>query len=643
MKGMKIFWLILAALAAVAFITSCAEPKMEDNRNTSDTPKIKRFYQSECKGDVEGAAGGVQSDSNAAMPNPLGEVIVETHHNYIKVFHKDVEYNCASDIEFRLEITGNDLLLTEVDTSNEPANCICPFDLEVSIINLTPGAEYHLVVYNEDHSIVFYDDTFVMDDCPDDWQCRQDADCYNLDLPLAGCPGSWSCEEHRCVWNCGSDPTFCESDADCPVGYYCDYVVWDESYPVDDDATQTSPHEGSATVAAHGVCVEHSFECTTDSDCYTFAVEGSVESSDNFCPGQLVPACVDGFCQYECQAIQCHQDSDCPEGYMCTFFDFVDYGFCQIPTEPDRCMSDADCAAGQRCEFVAPAYECDPNANPDCVPPQPSQWGVCVDITEPQPCASDADCPDEMHCVMYFEDGERNNICPDNDPNCMPDAYFGVCVPDDPRPNDCYEDYDCPDGYHCERNYMPCDPDDEDETYCGEDSIGVCVQDECTTNADCPVGMVCETLCGNGWCAGMCVDAPSEPTYCNDDSDCPEGEMCEYVDGPLGDCEDGMDCEPQSGYSGICVERPDDPTECWSDADCPVGFVCVPTNTDCEDDAQNCGPGAPGMCIETDPDVPHTCTSAQDCYDYDDIIVPACVGHFECIHNQCVWDCDSTP
>ncbi len=675
MKTLKLLLLLtaLGCLGALMLVGCGGAPLSED-----PATKIKNTSQSECK--LEGGGGTEKADSN-------GAVTIQKHHNYIILFHTDVLCNCASQMEFKLSMAGNEIVLTEFDANKgNPADCECKFDLSATISGLEPGAKYALKLFNEDHSILFADLKFTMDDCPDpDWQCQTASDCYNLDLIKPECIGGFTCQSHKCVWECGNDPFNCRSDSDCPAGYYCEMYV----YATDGkDANGNGSVDPARPGEYMGMCQAIPQNCKFDSDCAVVYLNGNAKNAAgedaSSCFGYAVPACVNGMCEYICKNYECKMDSDCPPGLTCFFWDYADVGTCQF--DPNKgCLSNADCPYGQECVIGCDMDKTDPNGGCYAAP-----YGTCQP-TQQNDCYSDYDCAAGYHCEFYYyaADGSvagkdtsvSDMPCKADDPStgCVPPKN-GVCVPDY---TGCKSDAECGAGYRCVFPVYDCGYDAStgkpyDDCVSGWPTYGYCEAMFCKSDAECPFGLVCEMPmiekcpegipCNPPDVLGICV---VKQQSCKTDAECPEGYFCDNF---MTNCDSsGANC---GGGEGTCVARQ---TGCVDKSSCPVGSECVqycgngwckgvceatkcaytdpatglcfcggfagfacPPYEECVYDDPNCDPakGAAdcmGHCYAIEP----MCKAASDC----DVISarPDCEGAWSCDYGKCNWNCSTDP
>ena len=128
---------------------------------------------------------------------------------------------------------------------------------------------------------------------------------------------------------------------------------------------------------------------------------------------------------------------------------------------------------------------------------------------------------------------------------------------------------------------------------------------ECTTNADCPSGELCES--------GRCIPIPDQ---CTSDADC---DACERCDGGV--------CVAQCQPDEVCRANQCEAVQCTSDRECGdcsrcqdgrCQWQCSPT--------ERCLSGAGGRCCQ-----PRSCPAGLDCGTVDD----GCGGQVRCGPQTC--------
>ena len=80
-----------------------------------------------------------QSDCLGDIDNREDAIEIEVVGCRLVIRHLDVVINCCLEYSPTVEVNGDTIRVTEVDTG-PPCDCICPFDLEIVIEGLEPGA-----------------------------------------------------------------------------------------------------------------------------------------------------------------------------------------------------------------------------------------------------------------------------------------------------------------------------------------------------------------------------------------------------------------------------------------------------------------------------------------------------------------------
>lgn len=201
-----------------------------------------------------------------------------------------------------------------------------------------------------------------------------------------------------------------------------------------------------------------------------------------------------------------------------------------------------------------------------------------------QECTTDADCAEGDYCSMAPCVGMD---CDPDDPNCeIPECpETGICSNEmyESGPTECTTDADCGAGFICESMgasdcaQPPC-PEGEEcpEVDCTTEEFFACVPDRnaCASDADCAEGLQCETY-SYEQCSG------------GTDVVCPEGEECPEPEPVEEACETVTESYCIPPYLGACEV----------DADCGPGFTCE------EEEMCSCS-GSGGSSGGSDPSVP---------------------------------------
>ena len=443
------------------------------------------------------------------------------------------------------------------------------------------------------------------------------------------CKGSRDCVGGFCMYN--NDEKYCtercNEDYDCPSGYFCSKVGADKLC-VKSIYSRTICSKDSECEPC-GLCMNNLCElstvcivtlCSNDSDC------GSCRACSD---GRCIPI---ERCGRSCNSnMDCDTNQICDRDYqgrlaciykmpagtgmycsgtderecesrICLKADGYPYSYCSR-----SCNVDTDCPFGYYCGRF-PSYGKDM---------------VCIQKNEynPLPCNSSLDCKDELRCrYAYVDNGQgitsfcgllnnkvsSRNYC-DKDEDCRwgicgrleycKDECRGVCV----RP--CKEDFDCPEGYICERflsidgdlPYSGCisykDVKKDTGEFCNyskdECKTSICIDNSdlhycsntCKSNTDCTDKMVCSEYNNEK----VCIIEVSE-SECYRDADCPKGRYCSFDSDfgrllctePGGDfSRAGEDCTNRC-TSGICLTSYDKCSAfCRDRSDCPTDYMCI--------------------------------------------------------------------
>ena len=104
-------------------------------------PKLEEYSNSGCLTQVKGKTPGDQ------YPWCGGdEVGITVEGRTIQIVHRNATYNCCpDDIEVSLVVEGNVLNLTETEILTTPCDCLCCYNIESTMVDLSPGI--YLVQY----------------------------------------------------------------------------------------------------------------------------------------------------------------------------------------------------------------------------------------------------------------------------------------------------------------------------------------------------------------------------------------------------------------------------------------------------------------------------------------------------------------
>lgn len=369
--------------------------------------------------------------------------------------------------------------------------------------------------------------------------CAGNAECVNPALP--NCDASTGLCQAKCptaacpaaLPNCGSDGVcfgVCASNTDCT----------DPETPNCDGATGLCQGKCPATACPAGLP-----NCTSAGTCF-----GACTISAD-CIDPAAPNCdpATGLC-----AAQCTSNSNCPDASL------PNCGAGGICVGP--CTSHAGCtlASAPNCELDPAAADvglCGPACagNVDCTsaafPNCDSTTGQCL-----APCVSAADCPtnaskcDTATGLCFAPECLADSAC--SPPSTVCEAF--KCV------TGCASHADCPASERCDlvdsSNLNHCEPRD------------------CTSDADCATGQVCDTdglvtPTGGGYCVAGCksdydcgqlgYDCDTSTGRCSPHDYGDIGQSC------TGGCKSGF-CLTGSG--NVCTAF------CCTQNDCPAGWGC---------------------------------------------------------------------
>jgi len=358
------------------------------------------------------------------------------------------------------------------------------------------------------------------DACADGEFCNTSGHCQRK----AGCILDSDCGEAS-AWRCKFNPEteigecFCKTNAACGEDEFCnlhgycqliDKCLEDEDCPV-----------------AGTYCDLESGECLCDYEYQTGCEDDEICNSAGYC--QPRPGCYDNgdcehlenhYCDFTTRTCvpedECYSDRQCPIGTVCRQNECI-----------EGCDDDNDCPLDKRCVDSTCQTGCQDDSF--CNIMQYCQDGVCVDSYSEAtpyclPCSTTSFPPEQCgtnpynRCLLYpFDEDAYTQSTGSHE-------YCGV---------DCSDGQPCPHGFECHPVMV------------------VDLDQECTTDADCPENVTCLTnLEDDTWYCGC-----NEVTNPCPDDFCLMGE-CFYTKDPCDEDEDcSISCEEIDEGGGVlgCV------------------------------------------------------------------------------------------
>lgn len=186
----------------------------------------------------------------------------------------------------------------------------------------------------------------------------------------------------------------CDDNSDCPKGFHCEkYGICIDCVPGAEDCIPGCFEEGK--------CVPKFGECSTDDDCPPWQYcDPCGCPPDAYCFA-CIPKCMD--------PIPCDKYGKCPKGFYC-----------------DPCLIDPKCPMCDVCYAGCLPKKC-ADACPMILCPPGMEMDMCTCECIPKKCKTDKDCGpgafcDTSDCPMF-------SPCAPDVPDCMPPECIGECKP----------------------------------------------------------------------------------------------------------------------------------------------------------------------------------------------------------------------
>ena len=314
------------------------------------------------------------------------------------------------------------------------------------------------------------------------------------------CEAGSSCEELDGIYVCvdkGLTDEFCESDATCDQGLFCDI--------------------------ASGRCAEKS---DVGQPCHFFDPDEPDLGTETLpCKDHLSCDPFEDKCVAYCtETYTCAHDSSCPQDYSCIPVDLDDntynYCFARQDTNGDRCDTDHDCVDDMHCS--GGACRSDRSMGDDCGADNECEAGLyCAGTCEIVLNANEA-CPGDFACnpsttigCITSDSGtvcrnsllDLGDVCVPGERNGDNWCASGIC---EDLSDDAIVNFECVPGL---TTGQPCDESDAtvDEGRCNQDNY--CFEGFCKSKLD--SGEVCEDD-GGVSCANLSCVPIWESEYCTD-------------------------------------------------------------------------------------------------------------------------------
>jgi hypothetical protein len=375
--------------------------------------------------------------------------------------------------------------------------------------------------------------------------------------------------------HCGGsgDEKQCETNEECPEGYWCDRTVW-ECKKINCIPNCSGKCCGEDDCG--GTCLDNcstGYECNPDKCvCETTGCQTDADCNKTQCCIGNPKTCTD----MSCGALECGPDpvcgkecGPCPAGEICN-----DDGVCEIGTA-------GSCPAGQECVQVGASGAMGCVIPPDTIPDtnqtdcaesgcdgnyacycqdQDCDASICIEMC--------GECPASLNCCELWPGGPMG--CLTADCTGFP-ADPPACSESTPCQGNaaCYcvggncDDAICID--NCSVDHDPCQNGD---TRCSGDTVQTCTGGAWADTTDCSTS---DAVCKDG----ACVTPAGLGEFCEDLA-CETGLDCIGFQGdthsfctPQCDCEDWTGCDTDAGWECMFSDQaPVDPT-CWCGKTCP--------------------------------------------------------------------------
>lgn len=308
------------------------------------------------------------------------------------------------------------------------------------------------------------------------------------------------------------------------------------------------------------------------------------------CPEVEIVPCADG------REPVIDYSSDCCPHFSCQP-ECVAAAPCDVGPAP-ICPPGTSLWIGTAIEDCCPAYRCEPDVTCDAADPVvcPDVYPYCADGSVPVWVGQTEDCCPIYQCPCELRpDGSTDPSCGCTYPTCLPGeqlqclgmdvcGYPCECVP---FVGECTTDAECGEGFMCDLSYCLPSPDCTDPSMpCTDVCYGMCVREVeggCRGDLECPEGQVCQMECMGWACVPSpdfpCTCPPDDPAcVCYDDGSCSSESCWGYCVPGGGTCTEPLPpeaCPPPLMPCDAPVEVGVDPWSCCPMYECPE---CVPSS-----------------------------------------------------------------